>query len=259
MPPKRMSTSETPAITLAAIHQLITDGIFAALKAQCATMASASNPNRNTGPTGTPVAKRGNYKEFVGCQPFYFNGTEGAVGLIRWFEWTASVFYRSNCAKENKVTFATFKKMEDEFYNLVVKGNDLKTYIRRFQELAVLCPNMVPNTEKLMEVFISGLPRSIEGNVTALKPQTLEEAINKAQSRIEGKIVKSEDLSFVEEPEAILDRQERVMRKKTIPLVKVLWKNHPEREATWENEEMMRTDYPHFFSRFGTFLFKIRH
>nr|GFA13603.1 hypothetical protein [Tanacetum cinerariifolium] len=58
-----------------------------------------------------------------------------------------------------------------------------------------------------------------------------------------------EDLYFTEEPEAILDRQERVMRKKTIPLVKVLWKNHPEREATWENEEMMRTDYPHFFSR----------
>nr|GFB65509.1 hypothetical protein [Tanacetum cinerariifolium] len=42
-----------------------------------------------------------------------------------------------------------------------------------------------------------------------------------------------EDLSFAEEPEAILDRQERVMRKKTIPLVKVLWKNHPTREATW--------------------------
>nr|GFC04657.1 putative nucleotidyltransferase, ribonuclease H [Tanacetum cinerariifolium] len=59
-----------------------------------------------------------------------------------------------------------------------------------------------------------------------------------------------EDLSFAEELEAILDRQERVMRKKSIPLVKVLWKNHPEREATWENEEMMRTDYPHFFSRF---------
>ncbi|GKB07164.1 retrotransposon protein, putative, ty3-gypsy subclass [Tanacetum coccineum] len=52
-----------------------------------------------------------------------------------------------------------------------------------------------------------------------------------------------EDLSFAEEPEAILDRQERVMRKKTIPLVKVLWKNHPAREATWENEEMMRADY----------------
>nr|GFA77559.1 reverse transcriptase domain-containing protein [Tanacetum cinerariifolium] len=62
------------------------------------------------------------------------------------------------------------KKMEDEFYNLAVKGNDLKTYIRRFQELAILCPTMVPNSEKLKEVFIGGLPRSIEGNVTALKP-----------------------------------------------------------------------------------------
>nr|GFA68240.1 reverse transcriptase domain-containing protein [Tanacetum cinerariifolium] len=73
------------------------------------------------------------------------------------------------------------KKMEDEFYKLSVKGNDLKTYVRRFQELIVLCPNMVPNNEKLMEVFIDRLPKSIEGNVTASKPQTLEEAINIAQ------------------------------------------------------------------------------
>ncbi|GJX56094.1 hypothetical protein Tco_0285991 [Tanacetum coccineum] len=40
---------------------------------------------------------------------------------------------------------------------------------------------MVPNTEKLLEAFIGGLPRSIKGNVTASKPQTLEEAINIAQ------------------------------------------------------------------------------
>nr|GEV40225.1 reverse transcriptase domain-containing protein [Tanacetum cinerariifolium] len=71
--------------------------------------------------------------------------------------------------------------MEDEFYNLVVKGNDLKTYARRYQELEVLCPNMVPNTEKLMEVIIGGLSISIEGNVTASKPQTLKEAINITQ------------------------------------------------------------------------------
>ncbi|GKB99113.1 reverse transcriptase domain-containing protein [Tanacetum coccineum] len=217
MPPKRTSTSKTPAITLAAIQQLINDGISSALKAQAASMASASNPNWNTGPTGTPVAKTGNYKEFVSCQPFYFNGTEGAVDLIRWFERTESLFSRSKCVEEDILTFAIgtltddalswwnahaqptgieqankitwtklkrlltnkycprtkVKKMEDEFYNLVVKGNDLKTYIRRFQELAVLCPNMVPNAEKLLEVFISGLPRSIEGNVTSSMPQTM--------------------------------------------------------------------------------------
>nr|GFB53293.1 hypothetical protein [Tanacetum cinerariifolium] len=54
------------------------------------------------------------------------------------------------------------------------------------------------------------------------------------------------DLSYVEEPKAILDRQDRVMRKKTIPFVKILWRNHPEREATWETEESIRTSYPHF-------------
>nr|GFA04056.1 reverse transcriptase domain-containing protein [Tanacetum cinerariifolium] len=133
-----------------------------------------------------PIAKRENYKEFISCQHFYFNGTEGGIRLIRWFERTESVFSRSNCAEENKVAFATdtltndalswwnayaqpigmeqanritwtelkrlltskycprtkIKNMEDEFYNLSAKGNDLKTYVRRFQELAVLCPNM---------------------------------------------------------------------------------------------------------------------
>ncbi|GKF78036.1 hypothetical protein Tco_0230506 [Tanacetum coccineum] len=71
--------------------------------------------------------------------------------------------------------------MKDEFYNPTVKGNDLKTYVRRFQELAILYPTMVQNSEKLMEVFIGGLPKSIEGNVTASKPQTLEEAITITQ------------------------------------------------------------------------------
>nr|GFC03314.1 hypothetical protein [Tanacetum cinerariifolium] len=54
------------------------------------------------------------------------------------------------------------------------------------------------------------------------------------------------NLSYVEEPEAILDRQDRVMRKKTIHFVKIIWRNHREREATWETKESIRTSYPHF-------------
>nr|GFC36818.1 reverse transcriptase domain-containing protein [Tanacetum cinerariifolium] len=128
--------------------------------------------------------------------------TEGAVGLIRWFKRTESVFSPTNCTEDCKVKFSTgtlteealswwnsftqpirieeaykipwfefkkllikkycprteVKKMEDEFYNLNVKRNDLKTYVRRFQELAVLCPTVVPNFKKLMEVFIGRLP-----------------------------------------------------------------------------------------------------
>nr|GEX41558.1 reverse transcriptase domain-containing protein [Tanacetum cinerariifolium] len=175
MSPKRKSTSATPAMTEAAIWQLIIKGVAEILEVQVTAMENADNPKRNHGPRETPVAKRGNYKEFISCQSFYFNGTEGAVDLIRWFKRTESVFSRSNCVEENRVTFATgtltdnalswwnayaqpigieqankitwtelkrlltnkycprteIKKMEDKFYNLIVKGNYLKTYTRR--------------------------------------------------------------------------------------------------------------------------------
>ncbi|GKB82341.1 hypothetical protein Tco_0949236 [Tanacetum coccineum] len=113
MPPKRTSTSAAPAMTQAAIRQLVADSIAAALEAQAATMASTDNPNRNTRPRETPVARKCTYKEFMSCQPFYFNGTEGAVGLIRWFERTESVFSRSNCTEDCKVKFATGTLTED--------------------------------------------------------------------------------------------------------------------------------------------------
>ncbi|GKF71417.1 hypothetical protein Tco_0207531, partial [Tanacetum coccineum] len=48
MPPKRTSTSETPAITLDAIRQLIAD-FTTAVEAQTAAITSASNPNNLTG------------------------------------------------------------------------------------------------------------------------------------------------------------------------------------------------------------------
>nr|GEU52291.1 reverse transcriptase domain-containing protein [Tanacetum cinerariifolium] len=122
------------------------------------------------------------------CQPFTFKGSKGAVGLICWFERTELVFSRSNYIEDCKKLLikkysprTKVQKMEDEFYHLTVKGNDLKTYVGRFQELATLCPIMVSDSKKMMEAFIEGLPRSIEGNVTASKPQTLEKAINISQ------------------------------------------------------------------------------
>ncbi|GKD24106.1 reverse transcriptase domain-containing protein, partial [Tanacetum coccineum] len=150
MPPKRASTTKAPAMTQDAIR-------------------------KNTGPTGIPAVKTGNYEEFISHQPFYFNGMEGAIGLIHWFErtepWNAYV-QPMGIEQANRTTWTELKrlltnkyypqteirKMEEELYNLIVKGNDLKPYVRRFQELTVLCPNMVPNNEKLLEAFIGVLP-----------------------------------------------------------------------------------------------------
>ncbi|GKF21893.1 reverse transcriptase domain-containing protein, partial [Tanacetum coccineum] len=185
MPPKRTSTSEAPAMTQAAIKKLVVDSVFAALEAQATNMANTDNTTR---PREAHVARKCTYKEFMSCQPINFKCTEGVVGLIRWFERTELVFSRSNCTEDYKKLLikkyyprTEVQKMEDEFYHLTVKENDLKAYVRRFQEMGTLCPIMVPDSEKMMEVFIRGLPRSIEGNVTASKPQTLEEAINIAQ------------------------------------------------------------------------------
>ncbi|GJY14703.1 hypothetical protein Tco_0385125 [Tanacetum coccineum] len=195
MPPKRTSTSAAPAMTQAAIKKLVVDSVSVALGAQAATMANTDNTNRNTREREAPVARKYSYKEFMSCQPINFKGSEGAVRLIRWFERTESVFSHSNCTEDCKVKFATGTLTEEalSWWNYFAQtigieeaykitwGNDLKTYVRRFQELTTLCPTMVPNTEKLIEAFIVGLPRSIEGNVTASKPQTLKEAINITQ------------------------------------------------------------------------------
>ncbi|GJZ76018.1 hypothetical protein Tco_0640483 [Tanacetum coccineum] len=133
-----------------------------------------------TRPREAPVARKCSYKEFMSCQPINFKGTKDTVGLIRWFDRTESVFSLSNCTEDCKVKFATgtlTENMEDEFYHLTVKGNDRKAYVRRLQELETLCPTMVSDSEKMMEVFIGGLPRSIKGFATALNSK-LSGAIN---------------------------------------------------------------------------------
>nr|GEX84361.1 reverse transcriptase domain-containing protein [Tanacetum cinerariifolium] len=154
MPLKRTSTSEAPAMTQAAIRKLVVDSVATALEtqeatmantnnangnpkpreasaaikkivadsvataleAQAAMMANTNNPNRNSGLRRTPIARKCTYGKFMSCQPFYFNGTEGAVGLICWFKQTESVFSRSNCVKKNKVKFAINTLTEEALF-----------------------------------------------------------------------------------------------------------------------------------------------
>ena len=61
-----------------------------------------------------------------------------------------------------------------------------------------------------------------------------------------------DDLSYEEQPVQILGREEKELRNKTISLVKVLWRNHLVEEATWEREDQVRDQYPHFFHDTGT-------
>ncbi|GJX48634.1 reverse transcriptase domain-containing protein [Tanacetum coccineum] len=166
-------------MTQAAIRKLVADSVAAVVEAQAATMANTDNTNRTTGQRETPVARKCSYKEFMSCQPFNFKGTEGAVGLIRWFELAELVFSRSNYTEDYKVKFATGTLTEEalSWWNSFAQPIG----IEEAYKITCLMPNYGANSEKLMEVFIEGLPRSIEGNVIASKPQTLEEAITITQ------------------------------------------------------------------------------
>ncbi|XP_073272535.1 uncharacterized protein [Primulina huaijiensis] len=54
-------------------------------------------------------------------------------------------------------------------------------------------------------------------------------------------------LSYVEHPVQILDRKERQLRSKTIPLVLVQLSRHGREESTWELEAKMLQEWPHLF------------
>ncbi|GJY20649.1 reverse transcriptase domain-containing protein [Tanacetum coccineum] len=194
MPPKRTSTSEAPTMTQAAIRKLVADSVTAALEAQATNLANTDNTTRlREAPVARKLFPRSNCTE--DCKVKFATGTLTEEALSWWNSFAQPI----RIEEAYKIIWVEFKKLlikkyyprievqkiEDEFYHLTIKGKDLKAYVRRFLELATLCPTMVSDSEKMTEVFIEGLPRSTEGNVTASKPQTLEEAINIAQRQMD--------------------------------------------------------------------------
>ena len=64
------------------------------------------------------------------------------------------------------------------------------------------------------------------------------------------------NLTYEEDPAEILACEVKELRNKKIPLVKVLWRNHKTKEATWESEETMQEQYSQLFNE-GNFNDKI--
>nr|GEZ41634.1 reverse transcriptase domain-containing protein [Tanacetum cinerariifolium] len=156
IPPKRnsasaASASEAPAMTQVAIRQLVVDSVATVLETQVATMANANNANKNHELREAPLARKCSYKESRAANLSYLK--------FRRRYWTYPLVESKNLLLKKYCPRIEIQKMEDEIYHLTVKGNDLKTYVRRFQELATLCPTMVSNSKKLLEAFIGGLPR----------------------------------------------------------------------------------------------------
>ena len=60
------------------------------------------------------------------------------------------------------------------------------------------------------------------------------------------------DETFEEGPMCIVDSRDQVLRRKTVRLVKVLWRHYGVEESTWERENTMWATYPLLFRDEGT-------
>ncbi|GJV10129.1 hypothetical protein Tco_1351670 [Tanacetum coccineum] len=103
----------TTTVTEAQLQALIDQGVAAAMaEAEASRVRNGYNSN-GSGPRPAQTARECSYSEFLKCKPLDFKGTEGVVGLTRWFEKMESVFSISNCPATSQVKFATCTLQDD--------------------------------------------------------------------------------------------------------------------------------------------------
>ena len=73
-----------------------------------------------------------------------------------------------------------------------------------------------------------------------------------------GQIEVDTDGTFEEGPVYTVDSRYQVLRRKTVRLVRVLWRHCGVEESTWEREDTMRATYPLLFRDEGTWFSRLR-
>nr|GEX62588.1 putative reverse transcriptase domain-containing protein [Tanacetum cinerariifolium] len=147
----------------------------------------AGGPAR--GPVAAPMARECSFTGFMKRGPTQFHGTEGAVGLVRWFEKMENTFEISREVANGRpwtevkqmmtdefCPTEEVQRLEDESIHLKLRDMNIAAYTERFNELALLCPDAVPN-EKKVELYIKGLLGIIKDETTSSRPATLNEAV----------------------------------------------------------------------------------
>ncbi|GJW18321.1 putative reverse transcriptase domain-containing protein [Tanacetum coccineum] len=194
MPPRRFKKKS--------VKKLVERRVAKAIEEYEKTRADSSNAGGSgSASTGGITDVHGcSYKTFMNGKPHSFKGTEGVVGLKRWFEKMEQVFEICKCAEDDKVKFTInvkammtteycpateIQKMEQELWTLTLKGDDIEAYTNRFHELVLMCPELVSTESKKIEKYIRGFPERIKGNITSSKPATLHEAVNMARELVE--------------------------------------------------------------------------
>ncbi|GJW08220.1 putative reverse transcriptase domain-containing protein [Tanacetum coccineum] len=125
-----------------------------------------------------PVARECTFQDFLKCKPHNFSGTEGVVGLTRWFE-----KIETNSHKRTIGVDAAYAMNWDGLMRLMTEVYCPRNEIQKMEtEL------MVSDEEDRVERFIGGLPDNIQGNVIAANPARLQDAIRIANQLMDKKL-----------------------------------------------------------------------
>ncbi|GJY05595.1 putative reverse transcriptase domain-containing protein [Tanacetum coccineum] len=182
------------AVVRAEIEALIDQGVAAAMAEAEASRIRNGYNNNGSGPRPAQAVRECSYSEFLKCKPLDFKGTEGVVGLTRWFEKMEYVFSISNCTASCQVKFVTCTLQDDA---LTWWNSHVNTTIPKaahaipwatLKKIMIdkYCPRgEIKKIETKMwnlkvdkiEKYIGGLPDMIHGSVKASKPKTMQEAI----------------------------------------------------------------------------------
>nr|GEZ99845.1 putative reverse transcriptase domain-containing protein [Tanacetum cinerariifolium] len=201
-PDPTRTTTATEPITHEAINNLIAQHVAKTLveyETQRNSVVNEDTSNTTgTGPRTVRPTRECTYKDYLNCRPLKFNGTEGVIGLTRWFERTEYVSSISNCTAENQVKFAsctligsalTWWNSHMRAVGQEVKGTDITSYPLCFQELSLLCGRMFPEESDEIERYVGGLPEMIRGNLMSYEPKLMQKAIKSANEQMDQKLL----------------------------------------------------------------------
>nr|GEY98152.1 putative reverse transcriptase domain-containing protein [Tanacetum cinerariifolium] len=128
-----------------------------------------------TGPRTMRPTQECTYKDYLNCRLLKFNGTEGVIGLTRWFERTKSVSSISNCTAENQVKFASCTLIGSA---LTWWNSHMRAVVKRF-----------PEESDEIERHVGRLPEMIRGNMMSYKPKSMLKSIEFANDQMDQKLI----------------------------------------------------------------------
>ncbi|GKC51418.1 hypothetical protein Tco_1074163 [Tanacetum coccineum] len=129
-----------------------------------------------------PVARECTFQDFLKCKPHNFSGTEGVVGLSRWFDKMETVLNISNCPSKYQVKYATCTLQDSSLTWWNSYKRTIGVDVAHAMKWAGLMKLMTERTEW------RGLPENIQGNVIAANSARLQDAIRIANQLMDKKL-----------------------------------------------------------------------